>query len=139
MNVDAGFCSPALIQRAVDDAISKHNWERLCMLFAGGGGPYDACIGEGGLASGCDASQVPLDLVIAAKVADKLNLLSVLLEFGACVDGLPLCKKPPLLVALEMEEFDIASELISEGAHLACVSNQLQLRSKVVDIYDINL
>lgn len=134
MGVDEGFCSQVIIQRAVDDAISKQDWERLGVLFVGGGGPYDAPVGEGGLASGCDSSQVPLDLVIASSVAYKSNLLTVLLEFGACVDGLPLCQKPPLLTALEMEEFDIASKLISEGAHLARVSNQPQLHSKVFDV-----
>ncbi|XP_022800232.1 TPR and ankyrin repeat-containing protein 1-like isoform X2 [Stylophora pistillata] len=130
MGVNEAFCSQIIIQRAVDDAVSKQNWERLRVLFVGGGGPYDAPVGKGGLASGCDSSQVPLDLVIASSVAYKSNLLTVLLEFGACVDGLPLCKKPPLLIALEIEEFDIASKLISEGAHLACVSNQPQLQSK---------
>ena len=134
MGVDEGFCSQVIIQRAVDDAISKQDWERLGVLFVGGGGPYDALVGEGGLASGCDSSQVPLDLVIASSVAYKSNLLTVLLEFGACVDGLPLCQKPPLLTALEMEEFDIAAKLISEGAQLACVSNQPQLHSKVFDV-----
>lgn len=131
-NIDEMLCSQSIIQRAVDDAISKQSWERLRVLFLGGGGPFLACPDEGGLASGCDASQVPLDLLIQSQVAEKLCLVSTLLELGAHVDGLPLCEKPPLLVALENEEFGIASELIEAGADVACALNQPHLQTKVV-------
>lgn len=131
MNIDEELCSKTIIQRAVDDAISKQSWERLRVLFLGGGGPFGACPGEGGLASGCDASQVPLDLLITSQVAEKTFLVSTLLEFGAHVNGLPLCEKPPLLVALEKEEFGVASELIEAGADVACASNQPHLQTKV--------
>lgn len=131
MNIDELLCSKSLIQRVVDDAISKQSWKRLHVLFLGGGGPYGACPGEGGLASECDASQVPLDLVILSQVADKTCLVSTLLEFGAPVDGLPQCEKPPLLVALENEEFGIATELIETGANVDCASERPHLRTKV--------
>ena len=134
-NVDERLCSQAIIQRAVDDAISKQSWERLRVLFLGGGGSFLACPDEGGLASGCDASQVPLDLLIQSQVAEKLLLVSTLLELGANVDGLPLCEKPPLLVALETEEFGIANELIEVGADVACVLNQPRLQTKVAKLY----
>ena len=118
----------------MDDAISKQSWERLRVLFLGGGGPFLACPDEGGLASGCDASHVPLDLLIQSQVTEKLCLVSTLLELGAHVDGLPLCEKPPLLVALENEEFAIASELIEAGADVACALNQPHLQTKVVKL-----
>ena len=118
----------------MDDAISKQSWERLRVLFLGGGGPFLACPDEGGLASGCDASQVPLDLLMRSQVAEKLCLVSTLLELGAHVDGLPLCEKPPLLVALENEEFAIANELIEAGADVACALNQPHLQTKVVKL-----
>lgn len=133
-NIDERLCSQTIIQRAVDDAISKQSWERLRVLFLGGGGPLLACPDEGGLASGCDASQVPLDLLIQSQVAEKLCLVSTLLELGAHVDGLPLCEKPPLLVALETEEFGIANELIEVGADVACALNQPHLQTKVMKL-----
>ena len=134
MNIGGEFCPPAIIQRAVDDAIAKENWEGLRVLFLGGGGPYEACPGEGGLASSCSASHVPLELLISSKVTDKKELVRTLLEFGACVDGPLLCQKPPLLAALEMEEFDIVTMLIQEGAEMTCVLNQPHLQTKVVFI-----
>ena len=106
------------------------------MLFLGGGGPYDACPGEGGLASGCDTSGVPLELVISSKVAEKKDLVSVLLEFGACVNGLAVCEKRPLLAALEMEEFEIATRLIQERAQMGCVEHQPHLQTKVMIYYE---
>ena len=131
VNIGEELCFSTIIQRAVDDAISKQSWERLRVLFLGGGGPFDAFPGDGGLASGCDASQVPLDLLIASNVAEKSGLVSVLMEFGARVDGLPSCEKPPLLVALETEEFSIATELIDEDADVACALNQPHLQTEV--------
>lgn len=135
MNIDEGLCSQSIIQRAVDDAISKENWKRLRVLFLGGGGPFGACLGEGGLASGCDASKVPLNHLITSDVAEKTFLVSTLLEFGALADGLPLgeTKMPPLWVALGTEEFGIATELIEAGADVSCASNQPHLRRKVLN------
>ena len=134
-NIDESLCSQTIIQRAVDDAISQQSWERLRVLFLGGGGPFLACPDEGGLASGCDASQVPLDLLLQSQVAEKLCLVSTLLELGAHVDGLPLCEKSPLLVALETEQFGIANELIEAGADVTCALNQPHLQTKVVKSY----
>ena len=127
-----GLCPQHIIQRAVDDAVAKQNWESLHVLFLGGGGPYDACPGGGGLASRCSASRVPLEHVISSQVKDKKELVCALLESGACIDGLLLCDKPPLLAALEKEEFEIVTKLIQEGAHMACVSNQTHLKTKVL-------
>lgn len=131
MTIGEGLCPQNIIQKAVDDAIGKENWERLRVLFLGGGGPYDACPGEGGLASECDASQVPLELLVSSPVKDKKTLVTALLDFGACLNGLPSCEKPPVVAALEREEFEIATSLIQEGADLACLSNQPRLRTKV--------
>ena len=116
----------------MDDAIEKENWERLRVLFLGGGGPYEACPGEGGLASECDASQVPLELLISSQVKDKKDLVTALVDFGACVDGPLFCQKPPILAALEKEEFEIATKLIQEGAIMDCVLNQPHLQTKVL-------
>ena len=127
-----GLCPQGIIQRAVDEAIAKENWERLRVLFLGGGGPFEASPGEGGLASECDASQVPLELIISSQVKDKEDLVTALLDFGACADGNLFCEKPPILAALEKEEFDIATKLIQEGANMACVSNQPHLQTKVL-------
>ena len=131
MIIGGELCPRHIIQRAVDEAVAKENWDRLALLFLGGGGPHFACHREGGLASDCDASKVPLELVISSQVRDKLNLVSSLLDFGACVDGLVSCQQPPLLVALEKREFEIVSELIQKGAKMDCISDQPYLQTKV--------
>ena len=131
MIISGELCPRHIIQRAVDEAGARENWDRLGLLFLGGGGPHFACHREGGLASDCDASKVPLELVISSQVRDKLNLVSSLLDFGACVDGLVSCQQPPLLVALEKREFDIVSELIQRGAKMDCISDQPYLQTKV--------
>ena len=137
-NIDEGLCSQTIVQRAVDDAISQQSWERLHVLFLGGGGPFMTCPDEGGLASCCDASQVPLDLLIQSHLAEKSSLVSTLLELGAHVDGLAICEKPPLLVALETKQFDIANGLIEAGADATCALNQPHLQTKVVK-FNFNL
>ena len=121
----------AIVQRAVQDAVMKKDWERLRVLFLGGGGPTEAFYGEGGIASECDTSQVPLDLVVASKVSDKTNLISALLMNGACVRGLPESEKPPLLVALEMEDYSTATVLLDQGADILCASQVSHLQTKV--------
>ena len=131
MIISGELCPRHIIQRAVDEAVATENWDRLALLFLGGGGPHFACHREGGLASDCDASKVPLELVISSQVRDKLNLVSSLLDFGACVDGLVSCQQPPLLVALEKREFEIVSELIQKGAKMDCISDQPYLQTKV--------
>ena len=131
MIIGGELCPRHIIQRAVDEAVARENWDRLALLFLGGGGPHFACYREGGLASDCDASKVPLELVISSQVRDKLNLVSSLLDFGACVDGLVSCQQPPLLVALEKREFEIVSELIQKGAKMDCISDQPYLQTKV--------
>ena len=132
------LCPQHIIQRAVDDAVTKENWEKLRVLFLGGGGPYLACPGEGGLASECDASRVPLEHVISSQVKDKFGLVTALLDSGACVNGLVFCKQPPLLAALEKGEFDIVTNLIQKGANMGCISNQSYLRTKVGVFYFVS-
>ena len=125
------MCPQHIIQRAVDDAVANKNWERLRVLLLGGGGPHVACPGEGGLASDCDVSQVPLENVISSQVKDKYDLVTVLLDFGAPVNGLAFCLQPPLLAALEKGEFGIVTKLINEGADMGCISHQPYLQTKV--------
>ena len=131
MIIGGELCPRHIIQRAVDETVAKENWDRLALLFLGGGGPHFACYREGGLASDCDASKVPLECVISSQVKDKLNLVSSLVDFGACVDGLVSCHQPPLLVALEKKEFEIVSELIQKGAKMDCISDQPYLQTRV--------
>ena len=76
MIIGGELCPRLIIQRAVDETVAKENWDRLALLFLGGGGSHFACYREGGLASDCDASKVTLEYVMSSQVKDKLNLVS---------------------------------------------------------------
>lgn len=56
MIIGGELCPRHVIQRAVDETVAKENWDRLALLFLGGGGLHFACYREGGLASDCDGS-----------------------------------------------------------------------------------
>ena len=56
MIIGGELCPRHIIQRAVDETVAKENWDRLALLFLGGGGLHFACYREGGLASDCDGS-----------------------------------------------------------------------------------
>ena len=69
-----------------------------------------------GWAAECDASCVPLDLVLAFEVINHEELVTVLLQQNACAKGLPESSKSPLSVCLEMDKLDLAVILLQHGA-----------------------
>ena len=86
------------------------------MLFLGGDSQRGFPKGRGGVATGCNAGVVPVDQVLASCVADRDKLIAILLDHGALANGLHGCKEPPLLVAMEMEEYALAHTLLKHGA-----------------------
>ena len=107
----------AVVQKQVDEVINKKNWKRLHVLFMGGGSDQKYRRGEGGFATGCDASSAPLDEVIESEIdrKDMRAFVKTLLQHGAPIKGLPGCKKSPLAVARETKQHDVISLLREHG------------------------
>ena len=99
------------------DASEKKEWKKLRFLYLGS----PASTISRGLAFECDASCVPLDLLIESDVKDLHNLIKILLQRSASPDGLRGCAKPPLLAAMEMMKFPLAVTLLRNNADPACI------------------
>ena len=106
-----------MLQFLVKDATEKKDWNKLRFLYLGSA-PNTS---SRGLASKCDASYVPLDLLIESNVEDVHSLVKVLLERNASADGLRGCARPPLLAAMEMMNFPLAVTLLRNNADSACI------------------
>ena len=98
----------------VKEATEKSDWKRLHFLFLG--------TKSRGIAFECDASFVPLDVLIAEyDIEDMDKLAGHLLRQGASPDGLRDRKYPPLLVAMEMMKFRVAVTLLRNNADPCCI------------------
>ena len=109
--------SPQILQFLVKEASEKNEWKKLRFLYLG----TAASQTSSGLASECDASCVPLDLLIESDVKDLNKLVTILLQHGASPTGLRGCVRPPLLVAMEMKKFSLAVTLLRNNADPSCV------------------
>lgn len=105
----------------IKDVVEKEEWEILRFLFLGAREQRSSSLKAGALASDCDASCVPLDLVLQSGVSDQGRLLAALLNQGALHEGLPKRKVTPLQVALETENYRFAVVLLKRGADPSCV------------------
>ena len=120
--------STQILNMVIKDVVEKEEWEILRFLFLGareqrssGGLQAVFRLFSGALASDCDASCVPLDLVLQSGVSDQGRLLAALLNQGALHEGLPKRKVTPLQVALETENYRFAVVLLKRGADPSCV------------------
>ena len=77
----------------------------------GGGGEKRAQKGSGGLGTGCDASNVPLEEVIYCDFPDLSKFISILLDHKASASP-QKGRKDPLDVAIELEKFDVVKVLM---------------------------
>ena len=105
------------LQYLVKEATVKNEWKKLRFLYLGSAASKAAR----GVCFECDASCVPLDLLIESNVEDLHNLIPLLLRRGALPNGLKECKRPPLLVAMEMRKFPLAVILLRNQADPSCV------------------
>ena len=108
---------PKILQSAIKHASEKGEWNKLRFLFLG----TAASKTSKGLAYDCDASCVPLDLLIQSDVKDLHTLVILLLQRGASPTGLRGCGRAPLLVAMEMMKFPIAVTLLRSNADPSCI------------------
>ena len=105
------------LQYLVKEATVKNEWKKLRFLYLGSAASKAAR----GVCFECDASRVPLDLLIESNVEELHNLVSLLLRRGALPNGLKECKRPPLLVAMEMRKFPLAVILLRNQADPSCI------------------
>lgn len=91
------------------------------MLFLGGDSQRSYAKGRGGVATGCNAVIVPINEVLESSVEDQDKLTAVLLDHGALANGPHGCKKPPLSVAMEKENYNVAYTLLKHGADPSAV------------------
>ena len=106
-----------MLQSAIKEASEKKEWNKLRFLFLG----TAASKTPKGLAYECDASCVPLDLLIQSNVKDLHKLVTLLLQQGASPTGLRGCVRPPLLVAMETMKFHLAVTLLRNNADPSCI------------------
>lgn len=103
-----------MIQTVIDKAVAEKDWKRLHLLFLGGGGEKRYKKVSGGLATGCDASSVPLGEVICNDLPDLEKFINVLLDHKADANP-PKGKKSPVDIAIELGKIDVASILIDRN------------------------
>ena len=96
--------------------IERKEWDKLRVLFIGGGGPSRHTLGEGGLAPDIDASVVPLGEVIHHFRSKQTLLMTTLLELGASANAIDGSTFIPLKEAIEKEDEALVEKLVQMGA-----------------------
>lgn len=105
-----------LLNRLTLKVIKKRDWHKLRILYLGGGGPTSQPIGDGGLATGIDASKVPLGEIIRSSVPERLPLISALLKHGASANAIKGSDVIPLDEAMRLQNQPLVEKLVHNGA-----------------------
>ena len=106
--------------------IERKEWDKLRVLFLGGGGPSKHTLGEGGLATNIDASGVPLGEVIHHFPSKQTSLMTTLLELGASANASEGSTFIPLDEAIEKEDETLVEKLVQKGADCCVASSDGQ-------------
>lgn len=92
----------------IDKAITDKDWNRLYVLFMGGGGEKCFKKGSGGLGTGCDARNIPLEEIIHCDFPHLETFMKILLDHNA------VARKDLLGVATQLKKFEVANMLMDE-------------------------
>ena len=111
-----------ILTRLIKEVTLKREWEKLYLLFLGGGGQRQFIKGEGGVATGCDASEIPLELVMLSGTEIRSQLVPILLDSGASPNGLGKGRRSPLALAVDKEEYVVAAALLQHKADVSCLT-----------------
>ena len=106
-----------LLNKLTINVIKTKDWHKLRILYLGGGGPTSQPIGDGGLATGTDASSVPLGEVICSSVPERLPLISALLKDGASANAIEGSDVIPLDEAMALQNLPLVERLVHQGAN----------------------
>lgn len=110
-----------ILEKLIKQLVEKRTWDKLHVLYLGGGGPQRYSPGEGGLATGIDASGIPIELVFEAGDKYRVPLVVALLDNGASANGLGKREKCPLELAVENENYNMVVTLLQYNADPACL------------------
>lgn len=110
-----------ILENLIKQLVEKRTWDKLHVLYLGGGGPQRYSPGEGGLATGIDASGIPIELVFDAGDKYRVPLIGALLENGASSDGLGKRENSPMELAMENEDYNLMVTLLQYNADPACI------------------
>lgn len=94
-----------LVERLISECAAKETVKYLSVLF------LDSC-----WATTCDASCVPLDMVLKSDIENRDELVKILLEKKALPNGLLNRSKSPLSICIEEDRLDLALILLQYGA-----------------------
>lgn len=92
----------------IDKAVNDKEWKRLYILFMGGRGEKRFKKGSGGLGTGCDAKNIPLERIIHCDFPDLETFMKILLDHNA------VAREDLLSVATQLKNFEVASMLMDE-------------------------
>ena len=106
-----------VLKKLTSNVIEKKNWHTLRILYLGGGGPTSQPIGDGGLATGIDASIVPLGEIIRSFGSEGLPLVSVLLKQGSSANAIKGSNVIPLNEAMRLQDLPLVEKLVYNGAN----------------------
>ena len=95
----------SFVEKLIIECVEKEAIQDLSVLFC-----------EGCWAVGCDASCVPLDLVLKWDIKNCKHFVTVLLEQKALARGLPNSTTSPLSICLEMDNSELGVILLQHGA-----------------------
>ena len=109
------------MEKLIKQLTERRAWEKLHVLYLGGGGPPRYSPGEGGLATGINASEVPLELVFEADDKYRVALIVALLKNGASANGLKNKREFPLQLALKARDYKLVVTLLQHGADATCL------------------
>ena len=111
-----------LLYKLVSDVIKMRDWHKLRILYLGGGGPTSQPTGDGGLATGTDASSVPLGEIICSDVPGRLPLVSALIKHGASANAIEGSDVIPLDEAMRLRNLPLVEKLTHNGANPCVMS-----------------
>ena len=92
----------------IDKAVTDKDWNRLHVLFMGGGGERCFKKGSGGLGTGCDARNIPLEKIIHCDFPNLETFMKILLDHNA------VAREDLLNVATQIKKFEVADMLMKE-------------------------
>ena len=113
-----------LLEKLVSEVIKEKDWRKLRILYLGGGGPGSQPTGNGGIATGINASSVPLGEIIRSNEPERLTFVSVLLKHGASANAIEESDTVPLAEALRPPNLPLVEKLVQNGANPCVMSKE---------------
>ena len=111
----------------IDKAVTEKDWNRLHLLFMGGGGEKRFEKGWGGLGTGCDARNVPLEEVVNCDFPRLEQFISVLLDHNA------VASQRAFDAAIELEKPEVVDALMKRKVKSTEASKSGRVRKACIE------